>query len=89
MLTYILQKLIPETAVISDDKWSESEKILFAPSMSSKCTEHLDTFKYALKKLKIGEEDHVISFLNTIKVYDHPHFLYIDPGKDWKKLLKL
>lgn len=81
-----LQNLIPETAVISDDKWSESEKILFAPSMSSKCTEHPDTLKYALKKLEIGEEDHVVSFLNTIKAYDHPHFLYIDPGKDLEKV---
>ncbi|MCE0723742.1 MULTISPECIES: hypothetical protein [Legionella] len=88
-LYYILSqlpKLIPETAVISDDKWSESEQILFAPSMSSKCTEHPDTLKYALKKLKIDKEDHVISFLNTIKAYDHPHFSYVDPGKDLEKV---
>lgn len=44
-----LQTLIPETSIISDELWSESEKILFAPSMSSKCTEHPDTLKYALK----------------------------------------
>ncbi|HHT0591812.1 TPA: hypothetical protein ACTXXA_000766 [Legionella anisa] len=90
-LYYILSqlpKLIPETAVINDDKWSESENILFAPSMSSKCTEHPDTLKYALEKLKIDKDDHVISFLSTIKAYDHPHFSYVDPGKDLEKVVE-
>ncbi|KTD68275.1 MULTISPECIES: hypothetical protein [Legionella] len=85
-----LQKSIPggEAAIISDEKWSADERILFAPSMTSKCTEHPDTLKYALKKLKVGEDDLVISFLNTIKEFAHPDFKYVDPGKELEKVVE-
>lgn len=86
-----LQEFLPkgeDTCIISDEmNWSPDEKILFAPSMSSKCTEHPDTLKYALNKLKIESHDQIISFLNTIKEYDHPNFCYADPGKDLEKVV--
>ena len=56
--------------------------------MTSKCTEHPDTLKYALKKLKVGEDDLVISFLNTIKEFAHPDFKYVDPGKELEKVVE-
>ncbi|CAM3127813.1 Uncharacterised protein [Legionella steigerwaltii] len=93
-LHYILSQLkksIPggEAAIISDEtQWSEDETILFAPSMSSKCTEHPDTLKYALKKLKTTEDDLVVSFLNTIQKFEHPGFSYVDPGKDLEKVME-
>ncbi|STX52032.1 Uncharacterised protein [Legionella busanensis] len=94
-LNYILSQLqailpVQQSLIISDEQeWLENEKILFAPSMSSKCTEHSDTLKYAVNKLKLEEKDLVVSFLNTIKKSEHPNFTYIDPGKDLEKVMEI
>ncbi|WP_131781273.1 hypothetical protein [Legionella gresilensis] len=94
-LNYILsqlQNILPEnqSLIINDEThWLVDGKILFAPSMSSKCTEHSDTLKYAVDKLKLEEKDSIISFLNTIKKFEHPNFNYIDPGKDLEKVMEV
>ncbi|MGQ3888883.1 hypothetical protein ACQUW5_07600 [Legionella sp. CNM-1927-20] len=93
-LNYVLSQLeniIPDhqSLIISDEMlWLKNGKILFAPSMSSKCVEHSDTLKYAVDKLKLEDNDLIVSFLNTIKKFDHPHFSYIEPGKDLEKVME-
>ncbi|WP_419418997.1 hypothetical protein ACNVED_10635 [Legionella sp. D16C41] len=93
-LNYILsqlQNIMPESQslFISDEvEWLKDGKILFAPSMTSKCTDHIDTFKYAANKLNLNDNDSIVSFLNTIKKFDHPNFSYVDPGKDLEKVLE-
>jgi hypothetical protein len=84
-----LKETLPEgeSLVINDEsEWLKSGQILFAPSMSSKCTEHPDTLKYAASKLELSSDDLVVSFLNTIKKFDHTQFSYVDPGKDLEKV---
>ena len=86
-LSYIFEQL---NAVLTDYEYAvihdgtigiPTAKILFAPSVNSKAVEHSDTLAYALGHLDIDEDDHVISFLNTVKTFDLPKFNYIDAGK--------
>lgn len=91
-LNYVLSQIGPifgkdNLAVMQkEEAWSNKAKVLLAPSMSSKCEQHPDTLKYAFTELKVGKEDNVISFLNTIQKYEHDHFAYVDAGKNLEKV---
>lgn len=95
-LNYILEQIkttVPEArlgVVYPSCSLSESQRLLFAPSMFSQCVEHRDTLLFSLKQLNLDPQDlHVVSFLNTIpnldsrfeELLDAERFVYADPGK--------
>lgn len=87
-LDYVLSQIqhaLPKFGIVDiKNSWDNDAKILFVPSMSSKCPEHSGTLKYALDKLQLNPETKLVSFLNTIKTFDcppyHYSFKYVDAG---------
>lgn len=92
-LNFILSQIqdqLPKFGVIdAKNNWDDEAHILFVPSMSSKCPDHLGTLNYALEKLKykLSSDTQLVSFLNTIKTFDHEGnypFKYVDTGQALK-----
>lgn len=83
-LNFIIEQIanyLPKHAVMVDSHPCPADaQIIFVPSMSSKSPQHPGTLKYALERLKPSPVVPVISFLNTIKQWDHPNFQYVDAG---------
>lgn len=85
-----LQELLPDvqsSVIGGKNRLSETAQILFAPSMTSKCTGHPDTLKYALEQLKVDDCEHLVSFLNTIKSFEHPKFSYSEAGANLEHVM--
>ena len=81
-LNFILEQVqshLPRSYGIISIKndWPNNARILFVPSMSSKCPDHPGTLNYALQKLGIDKDTPVVSFLNSIQTFPHPNFKYI------------